>query len=315
MLRTKRIIAALMAVLMVLSLAACGSVRHNGPAEIKDAETAKAAESEKIIAAAEDPAKEEKSDYLYDTAKTYAVAVVKSKSEGGYSIGRCADGFTMQGKKAHLLDCEVLYYFNYDRLKEAAENDDPNAVYMYFKIGGFVYGGSKARTEELKDRPGGETIFDGNITEEFVENLKERGKSITYCIYLDMEHGDAVEVGDTILVAIDPQLTINPNYVTGAYEVRDPKSYFAVASPFAEDSPQPCIAKFVDGKLQLPAGLSEAITLRRLYDDTYPELTGIKDGDSVEDVVNFLKAVEQDMIRYEQELRQLPASTDVSSIR
>ena len=313
MTRLNKFAALILTAAMLLTLAGCFVSASSNDAKVKDSETASYVDSP--ISQGSDPTRIIKNTYDFNKGRTYAVAVVKDKSEGSYAIGTCADGFTMQGKRAHLLDCEVLYYFNYDRLKEAAENDDPNATYCYFKIDGFGYGGSKARTEELKDRPGGETIFDGNITEEFVENLKKRGKSITYCIYLDMEHGDAVEVGDTILVAIDPQLTINPNYVTGAYEIKDPKSYYAVAAPFAEDSPQPCIAQFVDEKLQLPKELEDAFALRRLYDDTDPELTGIKVGDAIEDVVAFLKAVVQDMIRYEEEMRQQPAVTDVSSIR
>ena len=310
MTRLNKFAALILTAAMLLTLAGCFVSASSNDAKVKDSETASYVDLP--ISQGSDPTRIIKNTYDFNKGRTYAVAVVKDKSEGSYAIGTCADGFTMQGKRAHLLDCEVLYYFNYDRLKEAAENDDPNATYCYFKIDGFGYGGSKARTEELKDRPGGETIFDGNITEEFVENLKKRGKSITYSIYLDMEHGDAVEVGDTILVAIDPQLTINPNYVTGAYEIKDPKSYYAVAAPFADDSPQPYIAKFIDGRLQLSGKPQGAFALKRLYDVPDPQLTGIKDGDSIETVVAFLKAVEQDMARYQAEHTQEVAAEPVS---
>ena len=303
----KRITVSMLAALLML-LASCGTGADQ--AEIKLLEKApsdmagRAAENLSVSSAKEN----RNADLEFDGVKSIAVAVVKDKSYGSFSIGNGAEGFTERGSQCQLLDCDVLYFYNYDRLREAAEADGIDTTYMYFKIGGMVYGGSKGRSED-KD------AFDGNLTDTFIQNLKARGREVTYSIYLDWDYKDEVEVGDTILIAVDPQLTINPNYLTGAYEIKSPRSYFTVVAPFQAESPEPYLAKFKDGRLVLPAGLSEAITLRRLYDDTYPELTGIKDGDSVEDVVNFLKAVEQDMVRYEQELRQRPASTDVSSIR
>ena len=51
-------------------------------------------------------------------------------------------------------------------------------------------------------------------------------------------------------------------------------------------------------KLQLPEELKESLNLYRLYNDTEPERTAIKDGDTVDDVIAFIKCVEQDVARY-----------------
>lgn len=237
-------------------------------------------------------------DYEWNASRTYAVAQLVEKTPAEAMIGSLAEGFPKDGMASMKLICEVPQMFNYSRLRDAADSED--ALYQYFNIGQFAWvgGGSAARRSE--NRPGS---FNGDITEEFLESLRASNTPFTYNIYLDWNYKDAVNIGDTVLIAIDPQVTINPNSTGTAYEIEDAKCYRAVAAPFASDSPQPHIAHFIDGKLQLSAKLQDAFDLRRLYNDTNPELTGIKDGDSVETVVNFLKAVEQDMIRYEGEMK------------
>ncbi len=246
--------------------------------------------------------------YGNNNKKTVVVAEVRDMSEGWYLQGVRLEGYPFGGIKCRQVNCNVMTYFNYARMRAAA--DDNNSRYTYFSIGDSAWYGGNEYVKYLKSLniP---NLFYGDITDEFTGSMNAIGKAITYDFMIDWEYKEALKAGDVILFVVDPLVDSASNDPERPEDVL----YRAVISPLTGDHPEPYVAKFIDGKLQLPADLQDAFELKRLYDDTNPELTGIKDGDSVETVVNFLKAVEQDMIRYEQELKQLPASTDVSSIR
>ena len=297
----------LIAIMVVAALTACGGGSGTA-AIIKPVSDEESVDGSKVtLLAAGGNNRLGLGDLELDTGKTIAVAVVTriNEPEGYTYIGTGVEGFPETGQESWGFDCDVLYYFNYDRLREAVDSDeDEEAAYHYFNLGGVAWYGSKALVKKLETRP--YDAFKGDITAEFVENLKKTNWPLSYSFYIDKEY-QIVKEGDTILIAVDPQQTFNANYP----RIKE-HWYNAVVAPFASDHPQPYLVRFIDGKLQLDGDMADAFTLYRLYDDTNPELTGIKDGDSVETVVNFLKAVEQDMIRYEEEMRQQPVQADRS---
>ena len=246
--------------------------------------------------------------YGNNNKKTVVVAEVRDMSEGWYLQGVRLEGYPFGGIKCRQVNCNVMTYFNYARMRAAA--DDNNSRYTYFSIGDSAWYGGNEYVKYLKSLniP---NLFYGDITDEFTGSMNAIGKAITYDFMIDWEYKEALKAGDVILFVVDPLVDSASNDPERPEDVL----YRAVISPLAGDHPEPYAARFVDGKLQLDEDIADAFMLYRLYDDTYPELTGIKDGDSVEDVVNFLKAVEQDMVRYEEEQKQQPISTDVSSIR
>ena len=272
-----------------------------------------------------EPIDQKAKDYEWNASRTYVVGVVSFHSKQSVAIrkGTCAEGRDRFGVKCNSFACDahgVYAYYNYDRLVKTALADE-GAIYSYFSLdGGNWNGGGPIDKFRSECEPG--SYFDGNVTDEIIDALASRGKAVEYWFYIDWYEQDKVKEGDTVLIAVDPQLTVNPNYLIpgNPFNIKMPKSYSAVLIPFPSAeaygaSTEPHVAKFVDGKLQMSDDIKETFALRRLYDDTDPELTGIKDGDAIEDVVAFLKAVEQDMIRYEEEMRQQPITTDVSSTR
>ena len=98
------------------------------------------------------------------------------------------------------------------------------------------------------------------------------------------------------MVNLGTRLNQNPNEGT-----TETPQHHLVVEPFGVEPKSPMLAKFVDGRLQLPEELKASLNLRRLYDDSEPERTAIKDGDSVDDVIAFIKCVEQDVERYRSE--------------
>ena len=307
MISREHVIVSIVLILLLLLFTACGPSSNGGLVETVNGENVGKDEQPVHLVIGSEAKKDPKENYWFAKEKTYAIVIVKEITGAEANLGSLAEGFDKDGLAAAKLKCEALEFFNYSRLREAADAED--ALYQYFNIGQFAWVGGGSVAKRLEKRPGS---FKGDITEEYLESLKASNIPFTYTIYLDWNYKDAVEIGDTILIAIDPQVTINPNSTGTTYEIEDPKTYRAVVSPFVMDSPQPYLARFVDGKLQLAEDMAEAFTLYRLYNDTNPELTGIKDGDSIEDVVNFLKGVEQDMIRYEEEMRQQPVQADKS---
>ena len=251
--------------------------------------------------------------YKWNKSKSIVVAVINDKAEDGpYTLGSCTGNFSVKGMKGQYISCQALEFYNYERLRNVADADE-TALYHYFNIGiDWFWGGQKVAE---RYRSISESLFTGDLTNEWVEAFNNANNPISYVFYIDWENKGKADVGDTVLAVVDPQLTVNPNSLYSDSHIKNPRSYQIVIAPFSEDHPEPYIAHFIDGKLQLSKELEDAFALRRLYDDTDPELTGIKDGDAIEDVVAFLKAVEQDMIRYEEEMRQQPITTDVSSIR
>lgn len=296
--------------ILLLSLAACGPASKTGSTDVSGGDIMEGGKPQTPVVTGSNLLKNTEDFYMLDKGKTCAVVIVTEITGAEANVGTLAEGFPKEGLGAAKLKCEALAFFNYNRLKSAADAEE--ALYLYYNIGQFTYVGGGSVAKRFEKRPGS---FNGDITEEYLEALKASNTLFTYNIYLDWDHKDSAEVGDILLIAIDPQVSINPNSNGNAYEIEDPKIYRAVVSPFAADHPMPHLVKFVEGKLQFPAELQDTFALRRLYDDTNPELTCIKDGDSVEDVAAFLKAVEQDMARYEEEQKQQPKSTDVSSIR
>ena len=264
-----------------------------------------------------EPIDQKAKDYEWNASRTYMVGEITFHNwpEGHYNTGHGSDELPIIGIKSQKIGCDtrgVYAYYNYDRLVDTALAD--GAIYSYYDIDGFEsIRGTEVDERHKNDPPG--LFYDGTLTEEFIKKLNDRGTGAEYTFYINWLYQDKAEIGDVILVALDPQVTINLNYLNPGSNIKYPKRYDAVVVPYTPDDSEPYIAHFIDGKLQLPAELEDAFALRRLYDDTDPELTGIKDGDAIEDVVAFLKAVEQDMIRYEEEMRQQPITTDVSSIQ
>ena len=301
--------------LLVSALTACGGLSQTAvvPEADKERETA----LRQAIESARGRTEDIKADYEWNKSRTFVVGkvVYHSYSDGWDNKGNYAKGFPKEGIKTIQLRLDADKYYNYKRLWDIAEADK-EACYCYFRIGLFNWNGGKYRAETNKSSTE-PAAFNGLITDEYLEELKRNGQRIEFIFDIDREYQHMAEEGDTLLLAVDAQLTYNGNYFTEGMKDRVvfPKWYNSVVAPFNADHPQPYIAHFIDGKLQLPAELEDAFALRRLYDDTDPELTGIKDGDAIEDVVAFLKAVEHDMIRYEEEMRQQPITTDVSSIR
>ena len=232
--------------------------------------------------------------YEWNLSKAYVVTDLDEVSEGKchihrtYSPSAAPDWDTFVSLHSYY---RVRYYYGEEEMRLRALMKDPNALIKY-------------NTMRIQQSRGllSKSVY--HTYEECVQSALSAGAWLNYNFMLDWEYRSEVKPGDTVIMAVD-----NGMEPWGeAYAVVQPY-------PFTEEHTKPYLAKFIDGKLQLDEDIADAFMLYRLYDDTYPELTGIKDGDSVEDVVNFLKAVEQDMVRYEQELKQLPASTDVSSIR
>ena len=311
---TKRKSAVILLVLVMLFLTACSTTSiktgtgDDGPKPVLPA-----------VSAADSIPEDTAECFKLDDGRTYAVGIVKytDMPDGWRYDGSGVEEFPKTGLKSWAFECEVPYYYNYPRLRVAAESFDPNARYVYFSMGRDRKWLSKSVIEEYSSRCGESPYTGENIDkEEYLQKYFSEYASthfeteLLYEFHVDWEYRQEIQVGDIVLIAVDPQLSVNTNR-----GIHDPYRFHAVVSPFAVDHPQPHIAKFVDGKLQLPAELRDAFTLRRLYDDTEPQLTGIKDGDSVEDVIAFLKAVEQDMTRYKEEQKQQPRTTDVSSIR
>lgn len=286
-----------------LSFAACGTV------SVIDQEGQQARSSEVMTTTAYDNTQKSFTEaYGCNSEKTIVVAEVKDISEGWTLQGVRLEGYPDGGIKCRHIKCSAMAYYNYARMRAAA--DDNNSRYSYFSIGDSEWYGGNEYVKYLRSLniP---NLFYGDITDEFTGCMNALGKAITYDFRIDWEYGDMLKVGDIILFVADPLVASASNDPERPEDV----VYRAVISPLTGDHPEPYIAKFVEGKLQLPAELRDAFTLRRLYDDTEPQLTGIKDGDSVEDVIAFLKVVEQDMTRYKEEQKQQPRTTDVSSIR
>ncbi len=303
---SQKLIALIMSAVMLLALAGC--VASAEPGAVAKSDIGTEALVDTPTPQVTDPARIIKSASEWNAGRTYAVAQVIDITGAEANIGSLAEGFPKEGIGSAKLTCEVLDIYNFARLKDAAEAED--ASYLYFTVGDFEWIGGGSAAKKRESRQG--SLRDSDITEEYLTELKNNGANVTYMIYLDWNHKDTVGIGDTILVSIDPQVSINPNSQGDAYAIEDSKVYRAVVAPFAADHLQPHIAKFVDGKLQLPAELSGAFELGRLYDDAEPQLTGIKNGDSVEDVVAFLKTVEQDMARYEAENTPEPVVESVT---
>ena len=300
--------AVVLAVALMIVLASCGTAPAGS---INEERNNTAGSSQHPVSASGSEELKQRELYELNDSKTVIIAEVKDKSDGGTNIGIYADGLPKEGIESLLLKCEPIYILNYERLRQAADNED--ALYHYFNIGQFAWVGGGSEAKRLESKPDG--IFKGDVTEEFLEGLKRNGTTFTYALYLDQRFGSLIDTGDVVIAAIDPQVSINPNSMGNVYRIKDAKTYNAVIAPFSMEQLSPFTAKFESGRLVLPENLQDAFELRRLYNDTNPGLTGIKDGDSIENVVAFLKAVQQDMARYEAELKQLPASTDVSSIR
>ncbi len=312
MLRNKRKVLLVLAVMLVVLLAACSMA---SPKEtVSEKGSVEALESKENVLVASSNEEKLKEVYELNKSRTFVVGkvVYHSFPEGWDNKGCCAEGFPQEGIKSTQIRLDAYEYYNYARLWNTAEADE-DASYCYFKIGLFNWNGGKYRDAVNSNRSNPDT-FNGLITNKYVEYLKEQNQSIEFIFDIDWEHQHMADEGEIVILSADSQLTYNPNYFID--EMKDriafPKMYSAVVAPFSTEHPTPYIAKFVDGKLQLPAELQDAFALRRLYDDTEPQLTGINDGDSVEDVVAFLKAVEQDMARYEEEMRQQPIQADRS---
>ena len=327
MIKLKRLTEVLLAVVMLVSVSGCTSgskdVTEVQSVAVQEDHTIVVSDANKGAAHEEDPRDQRAKDYEWNVSRTFVVGEVSFHNDpSGYTLkGMCTEGRGVSGVKCNSFACDargVYAYYNYDRLVKTALADE-GAIYSYFSLDGVNWNGGGAIDKFRSEcEPG--SYFDGSVTDEIIESLASRDKAVEYWFYIDWRQQDRVKEGDTVLMVIDPVLTVNPNYLIPEYQdtIKTPKSYSAVVAPFPgafEGSFDPYIVQFVDGKLQLPAELPETFALRRLYDDTDPELTGIKDGDSIETVVAFLKAVEQDMIRYEEEMRQQPITTDVSSIR
>ena len=314
--KRKRIVIAVMSAILIFALSACGGIKQAAIMSEKD-QSQETEVLKQSIASENDREEGIKTDYELNKSKSFIVGkvVYHSYPDGWGNKGNYAEGFPEEGIKTIQLRLDADKYYNYERLWNTAEADK-DASYCYFRLGQFNWNGGKYR-EMMNSSGAGQVSFNGLVTDEYLDELKRNGQRIEFILDIDREYQHMAEEGDIVILASDAQLTYNGNYFTegGAERISFPKWYSAVVAPFAPDHPEPYIAKFVDGKLQLSDNMKDAFALKRLYPDTDPQLTGIKDGDSVEDVVNFLKAVQQDMARYEAELRQLPASTDVSSIR
>ena len=260
-------------------------------------------------------------DYEWNSGKTIVVGQVDDNEIfriGHTELTTCAADVDVHadpprvGIKSQRFYIDAYVYYNYARMRSVAEADD-EGIYQYFSDGRFEFSGGKPMEERWEQLPFYDEIFRGDITEEFLDALHSQGRKITYDFYITWDHQYDVAEGDIILLAADPQITYNANYFLNGMESNH--YYKAVVAPFGSENLEPYIAHFVDGRLQLPDKFKEAFDLKRLYTDTEPQLTGIEDGDSIETVVAFLKAVEQDMARYEQENGLTVASTDVDAAR
>ena len=215
-------------------------------------------------------------DYELDTKKSLAIAVVKEKSEGPFRRGYVT--LAEQGVSCQELKSDVLYFYDEARLKALCKADDADCRYnnyTFFESRGYYV-----------------------MDEEFYKKAKETNHPITYDFYLDWNYKDTVEVGDVILIDVGTLLNKNPNN-----DSEETPQHHLIIQPFGTNSKSPILAKFVNGKLQLPEELKDSLNLRRLYDDTEPERIAIKDGDSVDDVIAFIKCVEQDVARFQNEAR------------
>ena len=209
-----------------------------------------------------------------DINRSLAIAEVLEVSGGPGRLGRAT--LDPQGMPCQELKCRVLHFYNEARLKEQCGKDD-----AYCRYNNYTY------FENV-----GQLIMD----EKFYAKAEEIGRPVVYKIYLDGEYRDTVKVGDTILVNLETLLDQNTNK-----EATSPRNHHLVIAPFSLEHKTPVLAKFADGKLQLGEELKDSLNLKRLYEDTEPGRTAIKDGDSIEDVISFIKCVEQDVERYKAE--------------
>ena len=221
-----------------------------------------------------DPVRDIKADYEYDTNRSLAVAVVQEVSEGPFWRGCVV--LAERGVLCQELKCDVLHFYDEARLKALCKADEAECRYNQYSVWeGWGY-----------------YVMD----EEFIKAAQNSNDPIEYKIYLDWNYKDTVKVGDTILINVGTLLNRNPN--EGSTE---PPQHHLVVEPFGVEPKSPMLAKFVDGRLQLPDELKDSLNLRRLYHDTDPESTSINDGDTVDDVIAFIKSVEQDVERYRSE--------------
>lgn len=265
----RKFVSLLLAVAMLFALAGCtGKTAANA----EDTETRPLQSSSPAY---------EKSDYEIDAGRYFAVTKVIEKSEGYSGVGTGVLKGTDEwlGLPCQALKCETLYFYNEPGFKEAMSlAGGKNWIYN-------TLSGSEGR--------GGVVQVDNALRKQ----LRGTGDKLEIYekIRLDWRYKDVVEVGDIILVDLGVQLWKNPN--SGSAET----AIHAVVNPLSAEGAAPNIAVFKDGKLQLSKELEGVFDLRRLYNDTDPELTGIRDGASVEEVVAFLEAVEQDIARYREE--------------
>ena len=215
-----------------------------------------------------------KADYELDANRSLAIAIVKEKSEGPFTRG-CVT-LAKHGVSCQQLKSEVLYFYNESRLKELCKADGADCRYNNYSIfeshGYFV------------------------LDEEFYKNAKDANPPLIYDFYIDWDYRDTVNVGDIILIEVGTLLNQNPNKNSD-----ETPQHHLVIQPFGVESKSPILAKFLDGKLQLSVELEEQLALYRLYDDPEPERIGIKDGDSIDDVIAFIECVEQDVVRFRNE--------------
>ena len=223
------------------------------------------------------PVRDIKTDYEFDACKSFAVAVVKEKSEGPYTIGTGV--LNERGLDCQELICDVLYFYNESRLKDIARLSEADTwIFSNLSV-----------SEALGDIP---------INNDFRKQQREqtgRHLEVRDYIYIDWRFRDTIKEGDTILVDLGTQLWKNPN------EGHNEALQHLIIEPVTVDGVLPYVALFSDGKLQLTQELESRFTLRRLYDDTEPDLTAIHNGDTVESVIEFLRIVEQDVDRYRNE--------------
>ena len=264
MINTKRLIPVLLiAVLLVFALAAFSNGEKESSRLI----------SEQLLSSSSEMDLD--TCYELDTNRSLAVAVVKEVAEGPSRRGYVT--LAARGVLCQHIKCDVLCFYNEARLKSICRADGADCRYNQYTV------------QESR----GELVMD----DAFYKMAQASNDPIVYNIYIDWDYKDIVKAGDTMLIDLGTILNQNPN---GG--VREPSQHHLVVEPFGVEHKAPFLAKFVDGKLQLPDELKDSLNLRRLYDDTEPERTEIKDGDSVEDVIAFIKCVEQDVERFQESI-------------
>ena len=275
------------------------------PVMTNDQEASGTAETQEPAVVAAIPAvspEEEMADhYRKNIGKALVVGEVTSvrKLARASGIGANTGEISASGYPVKVIGIETrnlyAYYNQVGLLNKALSNE--GSLYTFVMTGGSdIYLGGIV-DERHRNEPEG-SYFNGDLSDAFIENAAKRGRPVEYSFYINKEYSDSVSVGDTVLMSVDFQLSYNPNEQN---ELRN-RRYNVVVVPFGPNSSEPYIAKFIDGILQLPAELEDAFRLFRLYDDTEPQPAGIKDGDTVEAVIEYLSEVEQDLARYEQEL-------------